>query len=206
VSDGGLLLLARWPAGEPAPEPPPASWWRLYLPLAGRGEGAMLAVPARASFAFDGRSRLQASLYRFLVGARPGLDYLNGDGPVSIFGVDVDPAVEEAWNHWYDTRHLPAVLSHPGTVAGARYKLEERLREGLGVDPRYLVVYEMGDAAAAERASDPVLMSPNQRATFDDWMVHGQPPTSNSLARKLRPQAPPNTGTERPPSAAAPRV
>jgi hypothetical protein len=152
----------------------------------------MLALPSRTPVELDGTGRLQASLYLLLTGARPGIDYLKGDGPVSIFGVDVDAAEEETWNRWYDTRHFPEVLAQPGIVGGARYRLEDRLREGLGRDPRYLVVYEMSGEQAAARASDPSLMSPVQRATFDDWMVHGQGPTSNPIARKLRPRARPD--------------
>lgn len=38
----------------------------------------------------------------------------------------IDPAVETAWNQWYDATHLPAILACPHFEAGARYVNEER--------------------------------------------------------------------------------
>lgn len=52
-------------------------------------------------------------------------------------GIDVDPAVEDAFNHWYDTDHLPSVVACPGFRTGRRYALRGR---GL---PRYWAVYEV---------------------------------------------------------------
>lgn len=38
-----------------------------------------------------------------------------------IVTAEVDEAVEAAWNHWYDTVHLPDALACPGVLAGRRY-------------------------------------------------------------------------------------
>jgi hypothetical protein len=50
-------------------------------------------------------------------------------------GVDVDPEVEVAFNEWYDTDHLPAVVACPGFVSGRRYELRGRDL------PRFWAVY-----------------------------------------------------------------
>ena len=52
-------------------------------------------------------------------------------------GVNVDPAVEAAFNDWYDTDHLPAVVACPGFVSGRRFELRGREL------PRYWAVYEV---------------------------------------------------------------
>ena len=38
-----------------------------------------------------------------------------------IVTAEVDPAVEVAWNRWYDTVHLPDALKCPGVRRGRRY-------------------------------------------------------------------------------------
>ncbi len=38
-----------------------------------------------------------------------------------IVTAEVDPEVEAAWNHWYDTVHLPDALRCPGVQRGRRY-------------------------------------------------------------------------------------
>ena len=38
-----------------------------------------------------------------------------------IVTVEIDPAVETEWNHWYDTVHLPDALRCPGVRRGRRY-------------------------------------------------------------------------------------
>ena len=53
--------------------------------------------------------------------------------------VDIDPEVEDEWNEWYNSAHLPTVVGCPLYVAACRYKLE---RETAGM-PRYWAVYEI---------------------------------------------------------------
>jgi len=59
--------------------------------------------------------------------------------PASLLVVDVtiDPAVEKEWNHWYDTVHLPDIVTCPGFHRAARYVSEENGQR------RYLTVYEV---------------------------------------------------------------
>lgn len=61
---------------------------------------------------------------------------------VLVVQVEIDPADEEDFNRWYDEEHVPEKLATPGFVSARRF----RLHDG---SPRYLVVYELEDAAAA---------------------------------------------------------
>jgi hypothetical protein len=64
----------------------------------------------------------------------PGVEH----APV-VFTVrlDVDPAMEEEFNRWYDTEHLPALGGVAGVQSARRYAL--RFPKG---GPQYLTVYE----------------------------------------------------------------
>ena len=57
-------------------------------------------------------------------------------------GVDIDPELEDAFNDWYDTDHLPTVVGCPGFITGCRYRSEEP------GEPRYWAVYEVESRAA----------------------------------------------------------
>jgi hypothetical protein len=59
-----------------------------------------------------------------------------------IVQVAVDAAVEDAWNHWYDSVHLPAILACPYFETGARYVNEE------GGNRQYLTVYQLSSPEA----------------------------------------------------------
>lgn len=49
----------------------------------------------------------------------------------------VEPVREDAFNHWYDTEHVPQVLRYPGAVSARRYK------QILGDDTfEYMALYE----------------------------------------------------------------
>ena len=52
--------------------------------------------------------------------------------------VDVDPAVEERFNEWYNARHMPDVLACPGFVRGWRLRALDD-----AASPRYAGVYEV---------------------------------------------------------------
>lgn len=53
-----------------------------------------------------------------------------------IVRVDIASEHEEAFNRWYDTVHLPALLACPGWFSAKRY----RSRDG---GPAYAAVYEV---------------------------------------------------------------
>jgi hypothetical protein len=55
-----------------------------------------------------------------------------------VISVDIDPEVEDEFNEWYDTRHLPEVTACPGFVSGRRFRAD-----GDDQSPRYLAVYEV---------------------------------------------------------------
>lgn len=52
--------------------------------------------------------------------------------------VDVDPEVEDEFNRWYDTTHMPETLGCPGFVRGWRFRAEHD-----GEHQRYAAVYEV---------------------------------------------------------------
>jgi hypothetical protein len=52
--------------------------------------------------------------------------------------VDIDPEVEDEFNRWYDTKHMPDTVACPGFVRGWRFKAEHD-----GEHPRYCAVYEV---------------------------------------------------------------
>ncbi|MBM3676446.1 MAG: hypothetical protein FJW96_00975 [Actinobacteria bacterium] len=52
--------------------------------------------------------------------------------------VDIDPEVEDAFNHWYDTKHMPETCACPGFVRGWRFRAEHD-----GEHPRYCAIYEV---------------------------------------------------------------
>jgi hypothetical protein len=58
---------------------------------------------------------------------------------------DIDPIHEDEFNAWYNTEHLPELLSLPGFLDAARYVAYK------GV-PRYLAVYELESAEALKTA------------------------------------------------------
>ena len=46
-----------------------------------------------------------------------------------VVTVEVDPEVEDEWNRWYDTVHLPDALACPGVRRGRRYVSEGPISE-----------------------------------------------------------------------------
>jgi hypothetical protein len=60
---------------------------------------------------------------------------MKGRGIFLVY-TDIDPKHEEEFNAWYNTEHLPDLLSLPGFLDGARYVAYK------GV-PKYLAVYEL---------------------------------------------------------------
>lgn len=64
-----------------------------------------------------------------------------------VVAVDVDPAVENDWNDWYDQVHLPDIAGCPGFLSGARYQSVDE--QG---GRHYLTVYELSDPSALKSA------------------------------------------------------
>ena len=62
------------------------------------------------------------------------------------FTEPADSADDDAYNAWYDDKHLHDVVNVPGVVAATRYKLAkgiELLPGALEVPQRYLAIYEL---------------------------------------------------------------
>ena len=60
---------------------------------------------------------------------------------------------EDAYNHWYDTKHLHDVVGIEGVVAATRYKLAHGIETLPGVGgptQQYLAVYELEAETEAE--------------------------------------------------------
>jgi hypothetical protein len=71
-----------------------------------------------------------------------------------IVTAEVDAAVEEAWNRWYDEVHLPDALKCPGVRRGRRYVSAGEISETVaGKTTRtpqriYTTIYELDSPAA----------------------------------------------------------
>ena len=71
---------------------------------------------------------------------------------VFVVFTEAQPGQEAAFNTWYDTRHLPDVLSVPGFVAAQRFRVQPPAGQA-GGPQRYLALYEMDtDDVAATMA------------------------------------------------------
>ena len=60
-----------------------------------------------------------------------------------LIRVDIDPALEDDFNHWYDTVHIPAILACPGWLSARRF---------LATDggPKFIAAYEVDGPWAYE--------------------------------------------------------
>lgn len=80
-------------------------------------------------------------------------------------GVDVEPAVADEFNRWYDTDHLPTVVGCPGFLNGRRFETKgDRL-------PRYWAVYEVTGREALET---PELQAISGFGRFEEAIVRRQ--------------------------------
>jgi hypothetical protein len=72
--------------------------------------------------------------------------------------VNPQPDALAAWSEWYDTIHIPDMLSVPGVKAATRYKLDGAGVQQIGRDGQltiaaYLTVYTLeGESISAIRA------------------------------------------------------
>ena len=41
---------------------------------------------------------------------------------VMVVNVDIDPEIENDWDDWYDTIHLPEIVACPGFIRSTRFK------------------------------------------------------------------------------------
>jgi hypothetical protein len=63
-------------------------------------------------------------------------------GWLLVVDAEINPAVEEDWNRWYDEVHLPEIASCPGFGDAARYVSE------VDGQRHYVTVYELSGPEA----------------------------------------------------------
>ncbi len=63
----------------------------------------------------------------------------HGAGGLVLVSMVIAPAVEQDFNAWYDTEHIPALTAVPGVMAGRRYKAPEAEAKGT----RYTAIYHL---------------------------------------------------------------
>jgi hypothetical protein len=63
---------------------------------------------------------------------------------IFVVAAEIDPAVENAWNEWYNKVHLPEITACPGFRRSARYVSE------LGGGRHYVAIYELDGPEALD--------------------------------------------------------
>jgi hypothetical protein len=66
---------------------------------------------------------------------------------ILIITVEVDPSIEDAWNVWYDSKHVPDVAACPGFLQGTRW-----VRDDENGERHYFTVWELSEPEALESA------------------------------------------------------
>lgn len=81
---------------------------------------------------------------------------------------DIEPAVEDEFNAWYDEEHIPELLAVPGMLTGTRYR-------ALVGEPKYLAIYDARDIGVFDqpefrrvRPTDPGA-TPRSKAVFPSF-------------------------------------
>jgi Domain of unknown function (DUF4286) len=81
----------------------------------------------------------------------------SGPRAILVVDIEVDPAREDEFNHWYDEEHIPEKRRTEGFYSARRFKH--------ATDPhRYLAVYEVKDA---ETVTSPAYMT----QAMSEWSV-----------------------------------
>jgi len=55
---------------------------------------------------------------------------------ILVTTVDIDSSADDAFNRWYNEKHLPEILACPGFISAARYECETG-------QPRYMAIYRL---------------------------------------------------------------
>ena len=82
-------------------------------------------------------------------------------GGLLVVGMTPAPAVETAFNAWYDTEHVPALARVPGVLCARRFRTS-------GGNPKYLALYHLAspgvvDSPEWKQASESTPMPQNVR-------------------------------------------
>lgn len=160
---------------------------RSWLPaLLGPDAGARPAIVNEefARFeALEGLRDVRIRAYEQISGPRFTPLLLDSDRPLSIVLTDTRPEVEDEFNRWYDTSHVPGLLRVPGYRSGLRFRLtNDGAVAHHGDRFRYLALYEIEDEASAPSISDPERMSQEARDEFERFRSTGAPMLSGELS------------------------
>ncbi len=68
-----------------------------------------------------------------------------GAGGLLLVAMNIAPALEAEFNEWYDSEHIPALASVPGTLCARRYR-------GAASTQEYVAIYHLATAAVPESA------------------------------------------------------
>ncbi len=66
-------------------------------------------------------------------------------GGLLVASMNIDPSVEEEFNAWYNTEHLPFLAAVPGVLSARRYQAEDA-----GMARKYLALYHLESADVAK--------------------------------------------------------
>lgn len=86
---------------------------------------------------------------------------------ICVVTTDIDAAVEEGFNQWYED-HILEVVEQPGWVRATRYRC-------LDGEPRYMAVYDIdghANAAIGSYAEWPAVMQEIQQAGYEEFWPH----------------------------------
>ncbi|HZQ37167.1 MAG TPA: hypothetical protein VFD32_14650 [Dehalococcoidia bacterium] len=86
---------------------------------------------------------------------------------------DVEPGQADAWNRWYNGKHVPDLLSVPGFRSGRRFETVEGY-PGVGLNgalPRYLAIYDLDGAAVLQSEPYAAISKPPVRTDEDRTML-----------------------------------
>jgi hypothetical protein len=159
---------------------------RGWLPrLLGPDEAARPAI-VNEEFARFGRLQglrdVTINVYEQIFGPPFAPALMDRDAPLSLVSVDCRPEAEAEFNRWYDTSHVPNLLQVPGYLSGRRFRLADDPRLAhLGMQPRYLALYEIDGLAAVPFIADSAAMSPAAKAELENWETIGVPLTDGSI-------------------------
>ena len=71
----------------------------------------------------------------------------DGAGGLLLVGMTPMPAVETAFNAWYDTEHVPALARVPGVLSACRFRTS-----AAGAGPKYVALYHLTSPAVVDSA------------------------------------------------------
>jgi hypothetical protein len=85
--------------------------------------------------------------------------------------------IEDDFNNWYNTQHIPERLAIQGFQSAARYEtfdaehLGARMRDAAKTAPKYLALYELDDASILESPAYQALRERNQANAWDQRIL-----------------------------------